>query len=111
MTIKNIRKQISAGQPVKSHHVMEESQKVCQKMKGEITDDMDSEEENHIWQAVSMDLKDVKSTMQTLNDDEFDWSKHTSDGKQSNRNFKEWVDSITKEIYSKQKKENDDLIF
>jgi hypothetical protein len=107
----NIRKQINSGQPVQHHHVVEQGQKVCNKMKAQCQDDSDSEEEDHVWKPVSMDLKDRQVVIDSLTDEQFDWSKLSKDGKESNSNFHEWVDHIGSVLYKIHVKKNDDDIF
>jgi len=109
--IKNIKQNLLIGQPVKSHQVMSKNEVVSNNIKGIENDNSDSEEENHIWTAKDTDLKSIKSVITTLTDDNFDWSKHSSDGKQSNKNFVEWLDAIMDKLHDDQKKNDDKDIF
>lgn len=109
--LKNIRQQVSAGQPVKAHQVIEESQKRCEQMKGQACDQSDSEEEDHVWKPVSLDLKDRKVVIDSINDELYDWSKMTKDGKESNFNFHGWVDSIAGQLYTIHVKNHDNELF
>jgi hypothetical protein len=107
----DIRKQINSGQPVQHHHVVEQSQKVCNKMKGECQDDSDSEEEDRVWKPVSMELKDRQVVIDSINEGDYDWSKLSKDGKESNINLHQWIDHIGSVMYTIHVKKNDNEIF
>lgn len=76
-----------------------------------VVDDSDSEEEDRVWTAVSDSLSDVKGVISSLNDDEKDWNKSSSDGKESNKNFHEWLDSVMKKYHKIQKDKDDEELF
>lgn len=110
MGIKNIRKQLTTSQPVKVHQVMENSQKVCEKAKGELCDDSE-EEEDRVWRPSNMTVNGRKIVIDTINDDDYDWNKLTKEGKESNANFHGWVDSIAGQLYSIHLKNTDEDVF
>ena len=109
--MKKIRQQVASGQPLKMNNVIDEGNKKCQQVKGVCTDETDSEEDDRIWKYIDDSLKGVKNTIESLKDPEFDWSHVTIDGKESHKNFKNWLDSVCGKLYDVHKKNNDDEIF
>ena len=95
-----------AGQPLKMNHVVDEANKKCEKEEAN-----DSEEEDKVWKYTSDSLKDIRINIDTLQDPIYDFSHITIDGKESNKNFKEWLDSICDKLYDVKKKKTDNEIF
>lgn len=89
--------------------VMKKNEKRCQKIKMPETVDSD-EEEDKVWAPISCEFKDIKTTIQSINDPVKDWGK-SKDGKMSNDNFKIWLDGIMYKMHAKQKKIDDLEIF
>lgn len=108
MPIKNIKKNLINGN-VQHNKVIDDCNKRCNDIKFG-ADDSDSEEESHIWTAKDDSLKGIKGVIETLKDEEFYWD-NSSDGKQSHKNFKEWLDSVCLKLYDLKKNDNDELIF
>lgn len=106
--IKSIKKNIATGQV---NQVIEQYDKRCDVVKGVACGDSESEEEDHVWQPISLDLKDRKKVIDTLNDEEFEWNKGTKDGKESHKNFKEWLYTMGDMLFEIHKKNNDNDIF
>ena len=109
--IKSIKKQICKGQPIKQSDIVDIGNKKCQEIRGLPHDDSDSEEEDHIWKPVSLDLKDRTKVIDSLVDDVFEWNKNSKDGKESHKNFNEWLLKISDDIFSHHKKNADEDIF
>lgn len=107
--IKGVREQLLAGGYV--NHELQKQEKKVMKQKEIVVDDSDSEEEDRVWTAVSDSLSDVKGVISSLNDDEKDWSKSSADGKESNSNFHEWLDTIMKKYHKIQKDKDDEDLF
>lgn len=108
--IRGIREQIYSGSV--NHEMQKEEKKVNHQLKKEVVDDdYDSEEENRVWSAISDGLSDVKGVISTLNDPEKDWSKVTADGKESNKNFTNWLDKVMKDYHKIQKSKDDEELF
>ena len=53
-SMKKIRKQVMVGQPLKMNHVVDETNKICDK-----EENNDSEEEDKVWKYTSDSLKDI----------------------------------------------------
>jgi hypothetical protein len=111
MGIKDVKKQLTGMKPLQHHEVVQETQKRCEQMKGQECGESDSEEEDHVWKPVSLDLKDRKVVIDSINDEQYDWSKMTKDGKESNFNFHGWVDSIAGQLYTIHVKNHDNELF
>ena len=109
--IKNIKNNLLVNQPVKVSDVMAHNDSVCHKVKGIDNDISDSDEEDHIWKASDMTLKGIKSVISSLSDKNFEWSKGSKDGKESNKNFNEWLDCIMDQLHNDKKKNDDQDIF
>ena len=110
--IKSIKQNLLIGQPIKSSEVMAKNELVSQSIKGnENPEPNEDEEEDHVWTAKDDDLKSIKSVIATLNDPNFDWSKSSKDGKQSNKNFEAWLCSVMDKLHLDRKKLDDQDIF
>ena len=111
--IKAIREQIRTGGGGYANHEMGKQEKKVkhQLKKEEINPDYSSDEESRIWDAVSDKLGDVKTVINTLDDPEKEWGKITIEGKVSNNNFHDWLDSVMKQYHKKQKDKDDDELF
>jgi hypothetical protein len=108
--IRGIREQIYSGSI--NHEIQKEERKVNRTLHKEVAnDDYDSEEEDKVWTAISDRLSDVKNTISTLNDPEKEWVKASIDGKQSNKNFQEWLDKIMGLYHKIQKSKDDEELF
>ena len=103
--MKKIRQKVMVGEPLKMNHVVDEVNKKCEKECEE------SEEEDKIWKSSDDSLKGVRANIESLNDPRFDWSHLTVDGKESNVNFKEWLESVCEKFYEVKKKTTDNEIF
>lgn len=109
MTIKNIRKTLLNGGAQQMNQVSDAIDKKCNEIKFGKCDSSD-EEESHVWEAQDDSLKGIKSTIETLKDEQFYWD-NSKDGKQSHKNFKVWLDSVCDKLYDVRKKNTDELIF
>lgn len=110
--IKAIREQIKTGGGFVNHEMGKQEKKVSHQLKKEVISDYySSDEEDRIWSATSDSLSDVKGVISTLDDPEKDWSKITVDGKESNRNFTGWLDTVMKQYHKKQKDIDDVDLF
>jgi hypothetical protein len=110
--IKSIKQNLLIGQPMKTHQVMAQNEAISRQVKGnERPEPDDEEEEDHIWTAKDSDLKGIKSVITSLTDPNFDWSKSSSDGKQSHKNFNEWLCGVMDKLHSDRKKLDDQDIF
>jgi len=79
-----------------------------------IADDSDEEEEEpKAWEALSLEFKDVKKVINTLEDKSglIVWNKKKKLGKISYKNFNEWCDVMIEDLHKMQKKGDDDEIF
>ena len=109
--IKNIKNNLLVNHPAKCSDVMAKNDVVSQKVKGIELDESDSDEEDKVWKASDTTLKGIKSVITSLSDKNFEWSKCCKDGKESNKNFINWLDGIMDQLHSDKKKNDDQDIF
>ena len=104
MSIKNIRNEIYGNKK----NIIEPLHKTTNEIMN-VINESDEEDEKNIWKPSSMDIKNIKKVIESLNEDPEQWQGENK--KDSTKNLSDYIDDICDKLHNEQVEKDDSELF